>query len=1232
MARLESIAIGGFFATPQHLVPAIADVLDTSGIDSYQSIKIVDPCAGEGLAVDLLATLSGVKNEIYTCELEATRHKTLKEGTFRQNWQNAQRAIHGDAFMVELKPAMSVLYLNPPYDLDPVHGRLEERFLERYTGSLVEGGALVLVVPYYALKASAQTLALHYENLRCYRFPDEDFGAYKQAVLYGNKVDRRIAPNQLILRQVEEWAESTNGMPVLGEETKVVPVPQGEYLGRWELREFDLTGLINKARPWRYSSRPGQMTHTPHVLPDVPVEDLLFRTYPIATPPRPAHIAAGIASGLFNGRRVTPSTPGLPDLLVKGVFDREYKTIREKTDKHGDTIGVEQVQAPKLVTTVLDLTTKRYTTLKTSGKSGALIVEGMTIEDLLDHYGPSLMEVMNQQCPVLYDPKLESGVTLAPVARKLFTAQAHAARAVVKLLGGNGNIDRQYMSAILLGEIGCGKTSVALAVSKTIADRTLVMCPPHLLQSWVNEIQAVVPEADVRILSSVTDVDDIAAAPKGRPLIAILSRETGKLSHGWASVSGACPHCGVGLPDQDFAKKRECCEASTLRGNDFIAQAALELSYKLAPLATGFATSSDLRTVLRGRIWARYFDSIEGRDERPWHGLDTDWSEALADCLADLLEKSPYSDSLPKILGRLLVADYSPERIARIARRFAVMSDYRASEIARDLALLLDPDSDEQLLLMECKPTDRAYYSSSPWTYFRDTLKRIGEGVTTKFGSVKWIDGALTVNNHEPGSISMARWLLNTLSSKGSFSWSPTCGAPLFQATPEPRRYAVAKYIAKRHKKLFNFLVLDEGHEYSSDGAAQSISAHRLVALGMPVLLMTGSLMNGYAESLFTNMWSLSHEFRKEFARDEKQRFIDRYGYRKRVLTDKDKQTGEVKEFGSHSDRVERSEKVTGVAPGVLPLFLFRHLLTLSVTLHKADLALDLPKHHQMCEFVDPDKDVLAEYETLKRALIQAIHSDQFEEDRSGKLFGALADLPSYLDRATEDTGNQDDGSYEVRYPESLDRELVARAKPLPASKILAKEQWMLDKVEQQLEQGRNVMVFCWNVNLLPRLARLIRERIGEEVPVLYADKVSTGKRQEWIEKNVVKKGRRVLVVNPVAIQTGLNNLVHFSSIIWMQNPACNPVISRQADGRIDRIGKTKETYSFYPVYRNTLQQSLYDLLMRKIAISTSTDGLDPESALMAAGLCEDGYLSGLSIGKQIWAMIEDDFRGVRAA
>lgn len=1579
MARLESTAVGGYFPTPDHLLIPISDLFDFQ-----DSVKMLDPCAGDGSAIIQLSLLSGASNSaLYTCELEKSRHKALIQNVHSKSthYYAEDHHLQGDAFRIDIKSrAISFLYLNPPYDLDPVHGRLEQRFLERFEQALVLNGILCFVVPHYALKASAQTLGQHFDELKCFRFPGDDFAAYKQVVLVARRVDSRRLPDPAIVAQVMEWAQSVADCPALGDEAEKSYVPEGEYIpyGFFQMRQIDMAALLKKARVWRQKTRTGATVAVPHVLPDVPVENLLFRTYPLATPPRPAHIASGIAAGIFNGHRVTPKRSKLPDLLVKGVFDREYVTVEEKCNKKGEVTSVVQVQQPKLVTTVLDLTTKRYTTLATGPKTGSTNVEKMTIEDLLDHYGDGLMGVMRQQCPVLYDPKRGDAktITMAPISRDLYQAQDHASRALVKLLGGNcERRERLHKAAILLGEIGSGKclglgtlvmkydgstipveqvrpgdllmgpdstprrvlgttrgtsplykivptvgdpwvcndahiltlvhtmsddvidlpvkdyvskkrltltlskgsrtthpitefkqffpaggvvfppiadptvdpyllgvwygdgtkdlnsfsittkdteivslleetaatyclkvrkspaknkcptyslsngrtgranplislmrviygdgkklpkecllgsrlvrmqflaglldsdghlsngtydfiqkrrewsdgvaflarslgfratvsravksayrngpgdvywrvclsgdfsqlpvrlsrkkaveravlrrnrigevslrrtrqvnrtgiqvqdlgigeyagfeldgdgrfllgdftvthnTSVALAVGRTISKRMLVMCPPHLLQTWMDETRTVIPEAEFRILENVSDVDAIQDIPADKMVIAVLSRETAKLGHGLDDVTGQCPKCGAALPEGQLAKRHATCDASVHRPKNALAHAGVALALKLINVLPGESRVSDM---LPGRHLQKCVARFAKREEHTaWKGFDKAW---IASTLEAAFERGiqSYDDPNMRLIARLLLADYAPLKVAQMIERFLAKEDvsYLEKEYARELSYLLPPKSEAQREAM-----DKTHRAES-WGAPNRSLEGIEVGMSLRCGKVKWALGKLTLDDHEPGSVELAQSLIVVLGTLGSWTSSEVCGERLYQAAPRPRRYPLSRYITSRHPRLFDFLVLDEGHEYATDGSAQERSAHRLTSLGLPTILMTGSIMNGYAESLFSNMWALSEDFRAEFTREERQLFISRYGYRKRVLSEKDMKSGEVVAFGSHTDRVERSERVIGDAPGLLPIFLFRHLLRFSVTLHKADLALDLPPCRQIVERIQPEPELMASYLNLFDKLKRQIKADQFDEKLSGKLFGALAELPSYLDRSTLDTGNQKDGTYTIRYPESVGHGVVAVGEAHPAGRLSNKEQWVIAKVKAELAEGRNVMVFTWHVSLLPRLARIIQDAIGETVAVLNSDKVPTGKRQDWIDKNVVQKNRRVMVLNPVTVSTGLNNLVHFSTEIWHENPACNPNVVRQAIGRVDRIGAKKETRIFFPIYENTLQQALYDLLMKKVAVAISTDGLDPESALLAAGVSEDGYLSGLSIGKQLWAMI----------
>ena len=1251
MARLESVAVAGYYPTPARLLPRIAGLLAPI---AEKRVAFMDPCAGEGEAIfAIMGALGASTSDVYLCEMEATRHAAAKALASQSNGSAGQRVLHGDAFHVTWerghhggRMGASLLYLNPPYDLDPVYGRLEHKFLSRFTSALTLGGVLMFVVPFTALAASAELLAREFVGVQCFRFPSPEFEGFKQVILVARRSEALAKADPDLQGQILSWSRDPNGIPELPEEGSPArySLPEGEYYDvgfhDWVIRPVDITTLITKARPWMQTGRSGQKAPVSGVLPDLPVQELLLRHYPVATPPRPAHIAAGIASGLFNGAQVDPddARTGLPSLLVKGVFDREYRTVEEKTNKDGEVTGVVQVQQPKLVVTVLDMSTHCYHVLGSeSATTGEVTVDTMTVADLLKHYGQSLMGVMERQCPIFYDPRRDAtSIPLASSPRKLFTAQAHATRAVVKLLGGvkATRAQRKGKAAILLGEIGSGKTTVALMAAKTMGvRRPLVMCPPHLLKSWTDEAAAVLPEASVRILQTVSDLEAVAADTSDQMVISILSREAAKLSHGWVGVGPACPKCGATVPAGDLAKKRARCEHQTVTPVDDLARFCRTWAIRLAKHKP---SSGTLKAILTERMGQRFLEHYAAKYQDAgvkapaFSGFEVGDLDSVI--LAAMAVYEDRTEAAKTVLTRALAAVGTQEQIAWVAcALMRVDRPYSYQSFGRDLLLLLKPGSELQTTLVEAlSKAHTSYYS--PWANFKQQLETVrAENGKASVGSleISWSTGSLVVDADGPNELLSALALLRSAASLGKFKTSPECGEPLFQAVPEPRRVSLAQHIKERYADLFDLLVLDEGHEYATDGSAQERSAHRLTALGIPTILQTGSVMNGYAKSLFVNMWCLSPNFREEFARDESSVFVDRYGYRKRLVQEKDKDSGEIVEFGSNSDRVVRSEKIIGEAPGILPLFLLRHLLPISVTLHKNDLAIDLPKCTQEKHLIAPEDELLKRYVRLQAELVRKIKKDRFTPDLAGKLFGQLAELPSYLDRATKDTGNVDSGDFEIRYPESVGGDLVAFQAGFPTSVRSNKETWLIQQVTEELAQGRNVMVFSWHTNLLPRLSRLITEATGEAAPILWADKVATGKRQDWITKEILKKKRRVLVVNPVAIQTGLNNLVHFSTEIWMENPACNPVIFRQAVGRVDRIGQKRPTRILCPIYAGTLQEQLYDLLMQKVAVSVSTDGLDPESALQAAGVGEDNYLAGLSIGKQLWAMINEESESV---
>lgn len=56
----------------------------------------------------------------------------------------------------------------------------------------------------------------------------------------------------------------------------------------------------------------------------------------------------------------------------------------------------------------------------------------------------------------------------------------------------------------------------------------------------------------------------------------------------------------------------------------------------------------------------------------------------------------------------------------------------------------------------------------------------------------------------------------------------------------------------------FGLLVVDEGHEYKNEGSAQGQAMGVLASQCQKTLLLTGTLMGGYADDLFHLLWRIN--------------------------------------------------------------------------------------------------------------------------------------------------------------------------------------------------------------------------------------------------------------------------------------------------------------------------------------------------------------------------------------
>lgn len=1173
---------------------------------------LLDPVAGDGAAiaglrlawwpdvlperlpgeatVDFLARkpAADFSLRVLACEMEKTRAAECGDALYLSPRDSV---IHADAFNLVWpdEQGAALLFLNPPYDTDRRFGRLEQRFLVRFGPAIAPGGALLLLVPQHALAASADYLAANFADIRAWRFPAPEFEAYHQVALVGRR-SRGVMDAPQVAQRIRDWARGEKELPELPEECER-PLRVGR--GHYDL-SLKLAGVDFQAVREAFRASEGQLFGT-----DLSCEDLIGRRFPTAMPPKPAHIALALAAGHFNGHRILPDAPDLhPPLLLKGVFLRELVEIDRKEDADGDVRALVMVEQPRLRLSALRLDRFTFFTPKSgAAPTGTLDVEEMNTADILLGYSGSLARLMARQFPPLHSPARAADEIALPALDHdpLMEIQRHAVQAILKLLGRGEN-------PRLLGEVGTGKTRMTIYAIAAMAPgrhagtlrelrrvgivgdrlplvrRALVVCPPHILGEWAGEVARVWPQARVVVLDRISDLQaaarELETAEITPPTLFVMSREVAKLGHGYRGVArregrpeleARCPRCGLPVPgsaEENMRERRRCARKIRLPRNGW-ARLALDLAAALLP-------ASPEHDLVRSLISPQRILRHRARGEEASILLEV--AERVLDRALALMKRHIHNPGSANSWRPMDI-------VGMLARGLG-----RAEEVADriDAAAADKPKRP--------RGADSYYYGGGEgWLVIqaRERAKQLRDLVPSE----RPLEDLLEA--------------LRFLGEIGSWTEGPECGEPLYQAVPTPERFPLARYISRYMPNFFDLLVLDEAHEYKNRGSAQGKAAFRLVELGMRTLALTGSVNNGYASSLHALWWALDPEFRRQFARDGEAEFIQRFGFQRYdVVPLEGKADPAAINYGSQSEReINCSVRKRGEAPGVLPLFVLQWLLPAGVVVHKADLDRELPPCFEVPAPIIPDgadprdAELLAEYERITEGLMEAVRKDRFSK-RSGLLWGAMGQLPSYLDRCTEDLG-----PFDLSYPKKAGGGLVVSGRLFPASYRTPKERWLLARLREERAAGRKTIVFvCHTGSGLPqRLLRLIREEVTLESAWLDAKKVPTAGRQEWINANILAKGVEVLLVNPDAVRTGLNNLVTFSRAVWFELDY-KPQTYRQANGRIHRIGQLLDVLIYFPIYENTAQRIAFDLLAAKVSASLQVDGLDVQSALEAAG------------------------------
>lgn len=970
----------------------------------------------------------------------------------------------------------------------------------------------------------------------------------------------------------------------------------------------------------------------------------------IANTTRPAHTINLLSvPEMFDGQMLTPNNQQLPCIYIKGTYHKLLVKIDEKLVGKNRVKSDIVVEMPNLSITVFDTSTNQYHTIqKGAVPTGAECIADMNVADLIASYGEDMLRVIHGNCTILHNGSDNSQIKLPKQYRALWDAQSNVVQTMVKLIASGDRVN-------LIGEVATGKTAMSIETARSFSEQWIeqtkseikrvgnewayrrkpiqnlwVVCPPHLVQSWVDELNEVAPDTvELRVIESISDIP-VSKPPRSEKdlTVWVMSRETAKLSYGRTTAvrksfgDRVCPHCGgvVSHSNPVIIKNKKQC-THILHDNS----TASHVSQLIAAVTSNHANSKMIRTWHTGsrhRVWVKaYGENAKILNKK--HLIYTAIQE-VCNLIVERLDNSILVDKWLEIVTHLIASFWSDNiRLDFLEVFQQILSHpnlhHRTENVNAVADLICIVPKNQRKLLIMCYDNNRP------------KQKRIGIHITKSLQSAQFAkrQGRPAYRNQLIGTyyhlISALRRSVRQVKELGK-----QCGTPLYKAKT-PRRVSVADYIFRRHQDLIDMIVFDECHEFSNANSQQGQVMQLWSNLPVPIINASGSPINGYARALFAGQRTTNRSVRSSYKFDGAAQFHRDYGFSKLTIPTNDDET---ENFEVYSDMTSKG-KFSGETSGVMPSFL-PQLLSNSVIISTADLNQDIPQAQEIKVPVPSDSsrpcDVLFDKKVarLHAQITDCIKQGENDDKFSGVLWSAMNQLVFVHDRLVEGCGNSPNKkSYEIRYPDSVEHPdpLILSIPCISAKERLPKERKLLELVESETSDGNNVLVLVHHQTVRERVFSILNEVYGDDVVCLRAKSVSARNRVKWINENVVGKKAKILVANAETIKTGLNNLTWFSVGIWYQQPNSNATTYIQTNGRLPRPGQTKAVRFYLMHHDSPLQNAAIKLLGMKVVSANLLRGADVQASLELGGATSeyrDKVLLDTQIGKALHLMAND--------
>ena len=392
-----------------------------------------------------------------------------------------------------------------------------------------------------------------------------------------------------------------------------------------------------------------------------------------------------------------------------------------------------------------------------------------------------------------------------------------------------------------------------------------------------------------------------------------------------------------------------------------------------------------------------------------------------------------------------------------------------------------------------------------------------------------------------------------------------------------------------RGKGCSGLIEPDDVLDCGNSGTTMRLLMGVLASQCRKTLLLTGTLMGGYADDLFHLLWRINPtQMIEDGFKPAKSgsmggaamAFMREHGVLKDIY----------KESTGPSHRTAKGKQMTvrtSKAPGFGPVGIMRYVVPITVFLKLRDIGQNvLPPYEEQFIDVPMRAEQGDAYKRMAMVLARELKAALAKRDSSllGVVMNALLAWPECCFR--QET---------VKHPRS-NAVLFFQAPVFDEAELTPKEEELLRICREEKAQGRKVLAYSIYSGTRDTTARLKAqlEQHGFKVAVLRAS-VDAARREDWVADQV-ERGIDVLITNPELVKTGLD-LLEFPTIVFMQS-GYNVYTLMQAARRSWRIGQRNAVKVIFLGYAGSSQVECLKLMAKKIAVTQSTSGDMPDCGL----------------------------------